>query len=271
MTDKLQQQILEKIKCNHVTPKKKWHFLAKDSLVWISAGFVVVLGAAAVATILAILAMGDWDVLDILGHSKISYALMTIPYAWLLLLLMFVAIADFNIRQTKSGYRISLWKLVGGVVGTSVVLGVVLFAAGVGVAVDSAMTNHVPLYEKIGNRRALHLMQPEQGTLTGRVDEKSEEQWKVTDPEMQQWIVIVEDADIIHAARIRIGQPVRILGELDDDENATYVFEAYDIRPLRPVRTEQAVPPVRVEKRQLHIQRIEHNRQMRLKVEVQVR
>lgn len=259
MKQDFQKQILDKLYKDHVLPKKRWCFLAKDSLVWMSAGFVIILGAVAFATVLAIVVMADWDLLDILGESPVSYAFMTVPYAWLVVMVGFIIIADLNIRHTKCGYKISLWKLVGGVVGTSMVLGVVLFSAGIGVAVDRVMVDNIPHYENIANRRMLHLMNPTQGTLTGRVEEKEEEEWKVIDKQQQQWIVLVHEADIIHAALIRVGQPVRILGEIEDDED--YVFEAYDIRPLRPVNAQTIQfrpdhPPVRKEFKERHIKRL---------------
>lgn len=234
MKHSLQNTVLERIKQEDISPKPKWEFLVKEYLVWASAGFLVVLGGVSIATAISIVVMGDWDILEFLGHTPLSYTLVSLPYAWIVSLLGFMFLADYNIRHTKTGYKFSLLKLMAGIVFSSVFLGILLCSIGVGLAVDRVMTQHVPLYTQVGNRRAINLMHPEFGALVGKVIDQHEDGWTVKDLRRTEWIVIVDEADILGDPSSLVGMPVRILGEREDTQQ--FVFEAFEIRALEHTR-----------------------------------
>ncbi len=201
-------------------------------MIWVSAGVVIILGSLAAATTIAIVSMHDLDIAERLEHTKAGWVLLSLPYAWILLLIGFILLAEYNIRHTKQGYRYSLVKITGAVIGLSLIGGVALYSIGLGHDVDDAMSRHVPAYEKYGNRRAAQLLNPEYGVLAGKVISQEDEVWHVVDITKQVWIVDVEEAEIIGEQYVLLHRPVRIIGELSDHDG--YEFEAEEIIPLRP-------------------------------------
>ena len=251
MSEEFTNKILDALKEEDVKCKSRLSFLMKDWLLWASAGFVILLGALGIAATLAIIAMADWDLVERLEHTHASFALMSVPPAWILLVILFIILADYNIRHTRRGYKLSLLKLVGAVIGSSVVLGVLLFSVGAGAIVDREFAEHMPYYDHVANRKPLHLLQPEYGVLAGIVQSIDDEEdiWTVEDIKKNIWSVEVEEAEIIGDEYIVVGRPVRIIGERDDEDS--YHFEAEEISPMRPPRdAHKKIHRLRVEFRQ---------------------
>jgi hypothetical protein len=232
MTKNFQDKILAALKKQDITPKPKWTFLLKDSIIWISAGCIILLGALATATSIAIITMHDLDIAEKLEHSKAGFIIISLPYAWILLIMLFIFIAEYNIRHTKQGYKYTLPLLAGSVIVLSFVGGILLYTIGIGHRVDDIMSQHMPAYETYGNRRAIHLHNPNQGVLAGKIISQDEDTWQLIDITLQTWLVDVEDAEILGKEHILTGKPVRIVGEQKDDHH----FEAEQILPMRPPR-----------------------------------
>lgn len=231
--NKLSDNILKTIEEKQLEPKPRWQFLLKDIAVWASSALVVTFGAVAVAVSLAIVSMHDWDIAERLEHSPLGFFFLSLPYAWIVLFIGLMILADYNIRHTKGGYRFSLWKLASVVLILSISCGGLLFAAGVGNAVDDTLAEQVPLYQRIGNRRALHLLNPEQGILAGKIISLPDDTlWEVRDIEGTVWMVDVSEAEIIGQRGIQENKPIRILGKQSDVRS----FTAEEILPMRPPR-----------------------------------
>ncbi|PIT86318.1 MAG: hypothetical protein COU33_03835 [Candidatus Magasanikbacteria bacterium CG10_big_fil_rev_8_21_14_0_10_43_6] len=233
MTKEFQHKILEALKEKDISPRPRWTFLVKEKMIWASAGVVIVLGSLAAATTIAIVSMHDLDIAGRLEHTKAGWLLLSLPYAWIVLLVGFLLLAEYNIRHTKQGYRYSLIKITGGVIGLSIIGGLGLYSIGLGHDLDDVMSRHVPAYEKFGNRRAAHLLNPERGVLAGKVLVQEEEFWQIQDVEKHIWVVSVEDAEIVGREHTLVGKPVRVIGELIKDDEA-YAFEAGEILPMKP-------------------------------------
>ena len=233
MTKEFQDKILNALKENSVTPKAQWIFLVKEKMIWISAGIVILLGSLAAATTIAIVSMHDLDIAERLGHTKAGWLILSLPYAWILLLVGFILLAEYNIRHTKQGYKYSLAKITGALIILSLVGGIGLYSVGLGHDVDNVMSRHIPAYEKYGNRRAVQLLNPEYGVLAGKVIAQEDNIWEVIDVTQQVWVVDIGEADIFGRKYIAVGTPIRVVGE-NIGAISGHKFEAEEIIPLRP-------------------------------------
>lgn len=169
MENELSKKIVEKIKQENIQPKPKWHFLLKDWVIWIVGGLAFVGGGIIFAVILYFYTTHDFELYHLMEESSVAIYLKTVPYIWVLLLALFVFLADYQLRHTKDGYKYSLWKLFGVGMGASVVLGIGFYFIGANEIIEEQL-EHEPLWLLEYTRPAMHSMgQPEEGLLVGKV------------------------------------------------------------------------------------------------------
>jgi hypothetical protein len=229
----LVKKTLEAIRQKHITPTPRWQFLLKDYLVWAGAGIMLVLGSLAVPVIIHMLVTNDWDVYEYLNGSLGQFVLLTLPYFWIVCLTLFVALAYYNIRHTKSGYRFHMLYVSIGSIAVSLLFGAALYGAGLGQIIDQTLADHVPFYEQIARPRRLLWMQDDHGllagTVTGIVDDAHfilidfrNKNWEVTyqAPAMYQPLPFLQD-----------GIRIRAIGRRVDDTH----FKAHMLAPFNPL------------------------------------
>lgn len=230
----LVKKTLEAIKQKHITPTPRWQFLLKDSFVWAGAGIMLVLGSLAVPVIIHMLVTNDWDVYEYLNGSFGQFVLLTLPYFWIVCLMLFSALAYYNIRHTKSGYRFHMLYVSIASITVSFLFGAALYGAGLGQIIDQKLADHIPFYEQIARPRRLLWMQDQHGllagTVTGVVDEAHfilldfrNKNWEVTyqiPAMMRQPFPFIQD-----------GIRVRAIGQRIDDTH----FAAHLLAPFNPL------------------------------------
>ena len=99
------KNILDKIKENKITPKPKWQFRLEQVGIWALAVLSLIIGAKAFAVIIFRLVNNDWEIREHLGRSLLNHALLTLPYLWIIVMVLFILLAYYNARHTKKGYR----------------------------------------------------------------------------------------------------------------------------------------------------------------------
>jgi len=230
MSDKsISQEILEKIQNKEIQPKPKWHFLLKDYVVWTFGFISLFIGSLSFSAILYMLVNNDWDVYDRISGSWLGFMLTTLPYFWLIFLLIFILAAYYNFRHTKGGYRFEIRNLVIGSIIFSMLFGAFLFKIGVGQAIDNMLANNQNFYKHFINRRAHVWTQTENGLLAGVLLEAQDEHTMIIrDMEGFLWQVDVSELKSPPITLV-IGQPIRILGE----DLGGGIFEAEAILPMR--------------------------------------
>jgi len=220
----ISQEVLEKIKGSK--PRPKWEFLLKDYLIW-SLGFVALcLGALSFSTILHMLLHNDWDIYTRINNNIFAFIFLTLPYFWLIFLTLFVAVAQYNIRHTKRGYKFELSKIVIGSVATSIILGSLLYGMGVGRAIDDLIATKAPFYHQFINQRRHIWLQTDKGLLAGVLVGYYDEDFIIKSVDGRYWLVVTDEAEIPFEPKT--GEAIRCLGEL----NKQGAFEADLILPM---------------------------------------
>jgi len=171
----LSDKILDTIKKTHVTPVPRWQFLAKNYAVWVAFGVSVVLGSIAFSIMAERIVRNDWDIYLYLDKSFFGFLMIALPYAWIVSLVAFALVAYFNCRHTKCGYRYAPYMVVIVSIGTSIILGEIMYVCGAGHFVDRVLTRALPFYRdaKMQERRSFW-MNPQRGLIMGEVIEIGE-------------------------------------------------------------------------------------------------
>ena len=231
--DNLGDKVLRKIKEEHIAPKPRWQFLLKDYFIWFLFLIALFLGSLAFCVALYVLSSNDWDLYHYLHTTLVGHILISIPYLWLLFLALFISIAYYNFKYTKSGYRRETYFIVGLSVVGSLFLGAFLYTLGAGEKIEDFVAASVPVYEKIAccsNRKDIW-DQPASGLLGGTITVVQDaSNFELKDFSGTDWRVQENDDTLEYdPLEIKAGEEVKIIGEKQLDS----VFWAREIRPWK--------------------------------------
>lgn len=231
---KLSKHITTKITEENISPHSKWLFYAKRVLFWSLFVLAIVLGSIAFAVLLFL--FFENDVRTVLGPDpRIVITLLKYSLFWILSLVIFFGIAAYSIRQTKKGYRFELWQLTLLNIGSSIVIGVVLYGFGVAPLVESSLQGRLPGYRGFEEKQEELWSQPEKGLLGGVIIEIEADAFLIVEDFSQEiWEVqlpLVPNGRTMPAEILAqlVGRKVKIIGT----QNDTSSFTAERIMPWR--------------------------------------
>jgi hypothetical protein len=228
------KKIEDKIK--DISPKPKWNFVLKDYLLWGVGLISIVVGALAFSVVIYMILNSGWDIYHQIGESLFGFVMVAMPYFWILILLLFIALAYFEIKHTKRGYRFKLSHIVLSSVILSVVLGGLLYNIGMGEAMDDVFAENIPIYRKHLSRHRDFLNKPDRGVIAGVVLDIDDSTIKLKSFSGQIWEV---DYPPHLSFRPLLGSKVWVVGE----KTATSSFEVKMIKPFGGQKQGRFVPP----------------------------
>ncbi|PLX20644.1 hypothetical protein C0584_05385 [Candidatus Parcubacteria bacterium] len=227
----LSQKVLESIKKHKIIPKPKWTFLLRNYVVWFAGLISLVIGALALSVIIYMLRYNGWEEYHYISDSIPQFILLTLPYFWIVFLIIFVLVADYYIRHTNKGYRYRLPVVVLISVFASVLLGGIFYKIGMGQAIDDILGSRAPFYKEIINRKPLFWNNPEKGYLTGQVmGIVSDAEFNFRDAENVDWLIVYNKEEIFRMPKLENNMKISLIGNILSNN----IFEAKDFRPLRP-------------------------------------
>lgn len=165
----LQSKIEEAIKAKNLRPTAKWFFEATNAGLWLLGAAALLVGAVAVAVSFELLLSNDWDLAHELSGGKLGFLLGTVPYLWIGLVLLFLFVAEREVRRTRHGYRYATVHMGAALLLITLAGGGMLYAAGLGSATDAMFAETMPSYRQYGNRQYMIWSSPEKGRLAGVV------------------------------------------------------------------------------------------------------
>jgi hypothetical protein len=226
----LEKKILEKIKEEKIVPRPRWQFLLKDYSIWTAFFVSVVVGGAAFCVALSIAVNNDWDIYRYLSVSPSKHILISLPYLWIILLFLFLWLAFYNYKHTKSGYKHCAFVVLGLSVAGSLLLGYAFHTVGMGRKIDRIFARNIPFYQEMqccSNRKDVW-DQPEKGLLGGRILQvRMEDGFDLEDFQGVVWQV-EKDGQVFmrDPVLMRVGEGVKLIGE----KRAEQHFWAREIR-----------------------------------------
>jgi hypothetical protein len=222
----ISQKILQTIKTKKITPKPKYYFIVYNIVIWLFSVLGLLIGSLAFAVILYIIINNDWDVYKDINNSLLKFTLLTLPYLWLGLLIIFSGFAYYNFKLTKKGYKFPFLIIIISYIVISIIIGSILYSFGIGQAIDQALTEKTPLYNKMFNNRQKTWTQAEHGRLAGIIIEiKDQNIFLLNDLTKKEWQVISIQPI---KPQFKPGIKIRMLGQ--QIEPAT--FKAVQIIPF---------------------------------------
>lgn len=230
---KLSEKIIEKINCDGICPKPRWHFLLKNYFVWLAFIASVTVGSVSLSVVLEMMTKGDWDVYGYSGKNFLEFCILVLPIFWIFLLILFAFVAYYNWKHTKQGYRYRTYYIFLISIGVSGAAGYFLFDLGMAKEVEAMMTKAVPMYHKSKHSaQQLIWYQPNRGLLTGEIVEIEENKSIVIkDQDGKEWEVEVTEEKWKDDCCRKEGHIVRIIGEKKKDSGEKEKFYAKEIRP----------------------------------------
>ncbi|MDI6777883.1 MAG: hypothetical protein QMD77_01720 [Patescibacteria group bacterium] len=229
--NKLCDKVLCKIREEKIEPKPRWQFLLKDYFVWSAFVSAVVVGGLAFCVAFSLTVDNDWDIYKYLKISPVQHFLISLPYVWLILIILFLGLAFYNYKHTKGGYRRGTFVILGLSVVGSVILGSIFHSLGMGRKIDKIFARNLPLYQKIHcccNRKGIW-SQPEKGLLGGRILKvKEENEFDMEDFSGIVWQIEKNNQTFMRGPVLIIeNEEVKLIGE----KKAEKIFWAREIRP----------------------------------------
>jgi hypothetical protein len=211
------QNILQKIKEKHLHPKPRWQFLLKEYFIWIFSTVLMLIGGLAFSLIIYLIKNNDWDIyLDIYG-SLAKFMLLTLPYVWIILLVLFYFAAQYYLKHTRTGYRYTALAISAITIPASIVFGIVLYATGSAEFFNEALIERVPYYERFGFHPVGRWQNPGSGMLAGEIlDFDESDLFELNDMRGELWIISGKNTAIVNIPEYQIGIHVRMLGKLGD-------------------------------------------------------
>ncbi|HAR99911.1 MAG TPA: hypothetical protein DEA89_00815 [Candidatus Moranbacteria bacterium] len=218
-----------KIKKQHILPESKWKYLARKYGVWFLFVLVVIFGGVSLSAAAYLLSSLDWDLYNFMHQNRVGYLLSIFPYFWAVLVGTFIIGAFFDMRKTETGYRFSWLKISLVTIGSILVLGAVMFFAGLGGRFNSMMASGVPYYgQHMMVTKESQWMQPQDGFLAGTINSTSNVVLVVSDLNGKVWNVDFDENTLIRpSANVSKGQMIKIIGT----QSGSDTFQATEIRP----------------------------------------
>lgn len=222
--------VLQKIKEAKITPKPKWQFLLKNSLIWTLGILSLILGAIATSLVFYMIT-GEDAGLGHQGSNMLEALMVVIPFFWLICLSILALSVYYYIKHTKKGYKYSAKTIILGIIVISLVFGGALSALGIDRFIDDILGERAPMYYRLINPRMDYWSNPEAGRLTGMVtDYEAPVTYYLIDCRGETWMTqVVTEADL---KKIIVGRPIRLTGEKVGDHS----FIINDVLSVGPGR-----------------------------------
>lgn len=225
----LTQKVIAKIKQEGIEPEAGWKFTAKRSLLWIAIALTAGLGALSLSmTAFSLLAI-DRSPFTLAPNHLLSFAFFhSLPFLWITLAGAFFALAVFEFRNTRHGYRHRM--AIVALVALSVIVGsaAILSAGGADERAERMMRKQFPTYSKMAEQRDAFWSRPEDGFLSGTIESVRPKDISIVDREGNRWEVSTGNETTVRPpVRLEQGSEVKVVGKKKGDG----AFKAEDIRP----------------------------------------
>lgn len=243
MKSTLSKKVFQTIEKENITPKPRWHFLIKEYTIWGIGALVLIVGSLAFAVILYMLVFNDWEVYKEIDESFLSFFILSLPYFWMMLLGVFIAVADYYIRSTEKGYRYALHTTVIGVLAGNIILGTFFYSIGLGQKIDDILVEKVPVYMQMIGNRHMRWASPENGRLAGKIIDSDNSTLLLEDVSGTLWQIRIGDARIATGTMLIPEALLKIIGTKESEQlfHAHYILPGglgpsfYHLRPSKPL------------------------------------
>lgn len=224
--------VLERIREEGIKPISRNVFSIKRVLFWVVVTTSFIVGAFSFSLTIFALLNNDWDLYNKFG---LSFVMQTLPYFWLISLVVFTVLGEFYYRKTLLGHRHRFTVIIGVYLISTSIFGSIFYFVGVGECVEKSLGEVSPVYRNIILNRHEVWSHPENGLLSGKIILIENGMMQVMDSDGFIWIVDKENSFTKGRTSIEIGERIKIMGDKIEDN----YFRAREIRPWMGMRMNQ--------------------------------
>lgn len=220
----ISQIAIERIKEKGIKPIPRQVFSIKRVMFWVVVGSSFIVGAFSFSLILSALLNNDWDLYNRFGFN---FIVKTLPYFWLISLLVFTILGEYYYRKTLLGHRRGFILIVGIYLFSTTAFGTIFYALGFGEFMEKNLGEVPETYRSIILNRQEFWFNPDQGLLTGKIILVNDDTIQIIDSHGGIWTVDRKESLTRGQAIIEIGEKIKIVGSKIESG----IFKALEIRP----------------------------------------
>ena len=222
MNEPFPQHIVEEIEKRNLTPRPRFYFLLQRWVFWSLAALSSIVGGIALSIIIFLFFDHDPEAARYLHQSLIEDIMLAIPYLWLVIFVIFIGVAKYSIRHTKTGYKYATAKIISAILLTSILLGLTLNAFDLGSTIDDFLSDAVPYYSSLVYTSKDAWTNPNKGLLGGYVvSVASSTEFSLRDFKNRAWQIVIDPNEMDDMGKnIITGNTIKIIGV--KQENSTF-------------------------------------------------
>ncbi len=221
------EKLIQRIREQEIKPVPRRYFIWRNTLLW--AGFILaaLLGAVAFSVVLFSIQQTDFNLIAHLSHSRLEFFLGVLPFFWIISLIVFLITAMTSFKHSPKGYKLTTGRLAAYCTALSILLGTLLFLAGGGQRLEHAFGTQLSLYESVQEKKAKLWSMPQEGYLSGTIQERGDTTFTLQDFNKKTWTIQYTGAFIPPVVLLEPGEKVKIIGKMNGKDR----FSAAEIRP----------------------------------------
>lgn len=229
----LGKDILKEIEKDKIEPKAKWIFVLKNILAWSLGIFSLIISSMSVSVIIQIINNNDYSFFRMIHPSPMGLIIRSLPYFWIIGMIIFIIIFRYTLKQTKDGYKVEVYKIIIISIILNIILGILFYTQGMGANIDNFFSRRSPIYEKMSATRKKMWLQEKDGVISGQIiSVTNQNNFNLEDLNKKQWKIIKVENKILRPEFKKMplskifltpGLEIRALGE-KIDENTFHAF-----------------------------------------------
>ena len=147
MNKQLSNKILERIDADQITSLPHWRFLLLRGCFWLLAGLSIAIGSIAIGVILFLLEDHRRHGFFEVSHDM-TELLLIVPFLWIVIFALFIAIAHINVKHTRQGYKYHLHSILFLSIIFSIFFGLLFNFIGIGKTTHEFL-NKISIYNSV--------------------------------------------------------------------------------------------------------------------------
>lgn len=219
----ISQIALERIKQEGLKPISRNVFSIKRVLFWVAVALSFIIGAFIFSISLSTLLNNDWYLYNRFG---LNFIFKTLPYFWIISLVVFTILGEFYYRKTLLGHRRGLVVIVSIYLISTTLFGSIFYIIGFGGSLEEKLENNITSYRGVILNRYEIWSHPEIGLLSGVITKIGENEIEIVDMDGYVWIVDITEPLLKGNLEIFENDRVKIIGKIVNGN----AFKSEDIR-----------------------------------------
>lgn len=216
--------VQNRIETEKVAQVPRWQFMMSEYGIWIVWALSVLIGAVAFSVMLFVFMHAGLAFYEATHDDAAHFFIEILPYIWVIVFVLMGFFAQYNLRNTKRGYRYTVWQVLLSSLFFSFIGGAILHMLGVGYFVDMQAGKNIPIYPGLERMETKIWQAPKQGRLIGSYEDGSETKDAVTfkDAEGASWKLITWELSPIDMHNLFSEDTVRVLGIVSSTSDDTF-------------------------------------------------